>query len=256
MLCKTISKLEYINLTRQCLVVYCPVNWLRYILLNIHIQTFIYKKSLFYHMNYFCSQCKCDISEEEYLYSKDMFNTILCRKHQKSQNERQSNKDSEGLSAGESRYKEGMIKGRIAETLIEELFLSLGYNVFRYGMENTVPGIMELLKGVRGEVATNIRRMPDFVIQKDKNVFFVEVKFRASEEFSITDLPKEYPFENCYFIIVSKKHIKCITYQELINGDKISPEDRKYLGSRKEFDLDKNVIIDFCDFAVKFFSEA
>jgi len=49
--------------------------------------------------------------------------------------------------------------------VIKELFLSLGYNVFRYGMENTVPGIMELLKGVRGDVATNIRRMPDFVIQ-------------------------------------------------------------------------------------------
>jgi len=44
-----------------------------------------------------------------------------------------------------------MIKGRIAETLIEELFLSLDYNVFRYGMENTVPGIMHLLKGVRSD---------------------------------------------------------------------------------------------------------
>src|SRR3989344_9315585 len=104
----------------------------------------------------------------------------LCRVHQ-------NNKilsTSDGLSKRESRYKEGMIKGRIAETLIEELFLSLGFNVFRYGMENTVPGIMELLRGVRGDVATNIRRMPDFVIQsKDKKVFFVEVKFRANEEF-------------------------------------------------------------------------
>lgn len=36
---------------------------------------------------------------------------------------------------------------------------------------------------------------------------------------------------------------------------KITPEDRKYLGSRDEFNLDKNVIIGFCDFAVKFFSE-
>ena len=39
-------------------------------------------------------------------------------------------------------YRENMIKARIAETLIEELFLQLGYSVFRYGMENTVPGIM------------------------------------------------------------------------------------------------------------------
>jgi len=150
-----------------------------------------------------------------------------------------------------------MIKGRIAETLIEELFLSLGYNVFRYGMENTVPGIMKLLKGVRTDVAKNIRRMPDFVIQSPdkKGLFFVEVKFRKNEEFSIKDLPEGYPFRNCYFIIVSKNHIKCITYEELEKGKKITSKSHNYLGSRPEFDLKKDVIIDFCNFAVKFFKE-
>ncbi|NOQ38347.1 hypothetical protein GQ472_05665, partial [archaeon] len=150
-------------------------------------------------------------------------------------------------------YKENMIKGRIAETLIEELFLSLGYNVFRYGMENTVPGVMKLLKDVRCDVADNIRRMPDFVVQKNDQVHFVEVKFRKSEEFRFKDLPKDYPFENCYFILVSKKHIKCITYQELKAGKEITPKSKNFLGNRKEFDLDKNVIIDFCNFAIKFF---
>ena len=127
---------------------------------------------------------------------------------------------------------------------------------FRYGMENTVPGIMKLLRGVRGDVAKNIRRMPDFVIQSpDKEVFFVEVKFRKNEQFSIKDLPEDYPFTNCYFIIVSKKRIKCITYEELKDGKKISPESHNYLGSRKEFNLKKDVIIDFCNFAIKFFKE-
>jgi len=84
---------------------------------------------------------------------------------------------------------------------------------------------------------------------------FIEIKFRASEEFKKSDLPKDYPYENCYFIIVSKKHIKCITYAELIEGKEVTPTSKNYLGSRKEFDLDKDVIIDFCDFAVKFFSE-
>ena len=66
------------------------------------------------------------------------------------------NAESSGLSDKDYNYRYGMIKGRIAETLIQELFLSLGYNVFRYGMENTIPGIMELLKGVRSEVAQDI----------------------------------------------------------------------------------------------------
>lgn len=160
-----------------------------------------------------------------------------------------------GLSDKERNYRYNMIKGRIAETLIQELFLSLGYNVFRYGMENTIPGIMELLKGVRSDVAQEIKRMPDFVMQnpKTKDVYFVEVKFRANGEFKFKDLPKNYPYENAYIILVSKKHIKCITFEELQTGKEITSTSHNYLGNRKEFDLDKDVIIDFCNFAIQFF---
>lgn len=160
-----------------------------------------------------------------------------------------------GLTDKDYIYRYGMIKGRIAETLIQELFLSLNYNVFRFGMENTIPGIMELLKGVRSDVAQDIRRMPDFVIQnpKSKDVYFVEVKFRANGEFKFKDLPKDYPYTNAYIILVSKKHIKCITVVELKEGKEITPESKNFLGNRKEFDLDKDTIIDFCGFAIKFF---
>jgi hypothetical protein len=189
------------------------------------------------------------------------FNGGLCIKCYKKQNSTNNEKENivesetTGLSEKDKNYRYGMIKGRIAETLIQELFLSLEYNVFRYGMENTIPGIMELLKGVRSDVAQEIRRMPDFVIQdpKTKAVFFIEVKFRASGEFKFKDLPKNYPYENAYIILVSKKHIKCITVDELKGGKEINPTSKNYLGSRKEFDLDKDIIIDFCDFAVKFF---
>jgi len=33
----------------------------------------------------------------------------------------------------------------------------------------------------------------------------------------------------------------------------ISPSSRNYLSNHNEFDLDKQVIIEFCDFAVQFF---
>lgn len=190
------------------------------------------------------------------------FNGGLCYKCYKSQDDIESEIDeilndspTGGLTERDRTYRYNMIKGRIAETLIQELFLSLGYNVFRYGMENTIPGIIELLKGVKSEVAYEIRRMPDFVIQNPRtsDVHFVEVKFRANGSFALKDLPKDYPYGNAYFILVSKKHIKCITYKELLDGKEISPTSRNYLGYRKEFDLDKDVIIDFCDFAVQFF---
>ncbi len=207
-------------------------------------------------MKYYCSKCKVDINEKEYNWSKEHGGVALCRDCQGGYEDKVVEKkvvEKNGLDDKQSRYRESMIKGRIAETLIEELFLSLGYDVFRYGMENTVPGIMKLLRGVKGDVATNIRRMPDFVVKKGKDVFFVEIKFRANETFAKKDLPENYPFFNVYFIVVSKKHIKCITYDELMAGKEVSPKSKNYLGSRKEFDLEKDVIIDFCKFAVKFF---
>lgn len=169
--------------------------------------------------------------------------------------EMETREEAEGISDKEYNYRYGMIKGRIAETLIQELFLSLGYSVFRYGMENTIPGIMELLKGVRSDVANEIRRMPDFVVQNPKNgdVYFVEVKFRANGEFKFMDLLNGYPYRNAYIVLVSKKHIKCLTVEELEAGEEITPTSRNYLGNRKEFDLDRQTIIDFCDFAVQFF---
>lgn len=220
-------------------------------------------------MAYCCSECNAEITIAEYNFSKSRYGQPLCREHQRQHNENKitHNRESNGnnfyenendnsISNRESNYIENMIKGRIAETLIEELFLYLGYSVFRYGMENTVPGIMKLLKGVRSDVARDIRRMPDFVVQNPKtgDVFFIEVKFRKSESFKFgDDIKEDYPYENCYFVIVSKKHIKCITFQELREGKEITPTSRNYLGDRKEFELDRNVIIDFCNFAVKFF---
>ena len=70
-------------------------------------------------------------------------------------------------------------------------------------MENTIPGIMTLLKGIKSEVAEEIRRMPDFVVQnKTGEVFFVEVKFRANETFKFKDLPKDYPYYNIILKII------------------------------------------------------
>jgi hypothetical protein len=184
------------------------------------------------------------------------FNGGLCLKCYNAQKENDDEDNEEaGLDNRDWHYRYNMIKGRIAETLIQELFLSLKFNVFKYGMENTIPGIMDLLKGVRSEVANEIKRVPDFVIQDNRNsaVYFVEVKFRANETFKYSNLPKDYPYGNAYIIVVSKKHIKCLTVEELKSGKEISPTCKNYLGNRKEFDLDKDVIIDFCDFAVRFF---
>lgn len=192
---------------------------------------------------YKCVKCNADTEFENWLCTKCY---IANKKIEKEAN---------WLTKKDYNFHYNMIKGRIAETLIQELFLSLDFNVFRYGMENVIPWIMDLLKGVRWDVAEDIKRMPDFVVHNPKtnSVHFVEVKFRADEKFSITDLEHDYPYNNAYFVLVSKKHIKCITYDELKEWKEITPTSKNYLWNRKEFDLKKDVIISFCEFAVKFF---
>lgn len=166
---------------------------------------------------------------------------------------------SNGLPVEKMKFHYDTIKGRIAETLIHELFLCLGYGVFRYGMENTVPAIMASLRGMTSDTAVKIRHMPDLIVQHPvtKDVFFIEVKFRANGRFSYKDLSSknDYPYDDAYIILVSKKHIKCVTVAELKKGGEITPESKNYLGYRKEFNLDKDIIVDFCSFAIQFFKD-
>ena len=58
-------------------------------------------------------------------------------------------------------YSLNSIKGRVAETIIQELFLAHEFNVFHYGMERSVPGIAQLTRKTRGAVNDRIRSMPD-----------------------------------------------------------------------------------------------
>ena len=169
--------------------------------------------------------------------------------------EKEPEKNTVKTEKRENPWISGVIKGRIAETIVEELFRSLGFQVFSYGMENSIPGIKDLLKGVRGDVSKNIRQMPDFVIFKDNQAHFIEVKYRASGELKLRDIDKygDYPFENALFVLVTKKHIKCISYKELSEGKEITLTSQNYLGKRKEFDTDKDLIIEYCQYAVKFF---
>lgn len=154
-----------------------------------------------------------------------------------------------------AKWTPNVIKGRIAETIVEQLFISMDFQVFKYGMENSIPGITDLLKGVRGDVSKNIRQMPDFVIFKDEEAHFIEVKYRKSGKLNIKEIEKygAYPFSNALFVLVTKKHIKCISYSELKEGKEITENCRKWLGSRKEFETCQDMIKDYCKYATKFF---
>lgn len=147
------------------------------------------------------------------------------------------------------------IKGRVAETIIQELFLAHGFNVFHYGMERSIPGIAQLTRKTNGPVRDKIRSMPDFVVQDPRNhkLHFVEVKYRASGVFSIDDIKGDYPWPHAFFIVVSREHIKCLTYKQLAAGRAITPTCNNLLIVRKDLGLDRQLIVRYAQVANRFF---
>ena len=153
-------------------------------------------------------------------------------------------------------FSENAIKGRVAETIIRELFLAHKFNVFDYGMERSVPGIAELTRKTDGPVKNSISTMPDFVVQDPRNnrLHFVEVKYRSNGAFSIEDIKGDYPWPHAYFIVVSREHVKCLTYKQLAAGKAISPTCNNLLIVRKDLDLDRKLIVQFGQLAKRFFT--
>src|SRR3990167_1311736 len=76
---------------------------------------------------------------------------------------------------------ESMLKGRMAETLFEELMRQSGNIVYRFGYEAIVQNLTQLEEKFDrySEVGERIRAIPDFIVVDRKgNPEFVEVKFR------------------------------------------------------------------------------
>jgi hypothetical protein len=77
---------------------------------------------------------------------------------------------------------ENIIKGRIAEALIEELLRTSGNKVYRFGYESTLQNLVQTPAEFdrRSKNGQRVSSMPDFiVINADGSPFFVEVKFRS-----------------------------------------------------------------------------
>jgi hypothetical protein len=144
-----------------------------------------------------------------------------------------------------------IIKGRIAEAIVEDMFVHMGYKVFRYGMENTVPGFAKRYLPNKGKVAEEVRKMPDFIVVKDSKTAYIEVKYRTSGKFDFNDFYARkggYPYKSAFFILVTPKHILIQKASRLEKG-----EDFMYLNECKYFDTDKNIILRYIEFCKKFF---
>ena len=88
---------------------------------------------------------------------------------------------------------ESMLKGRMAETLFEELMKQSGNIVYRFGYESIVQNLAHLEEKFDryNEVGEKIRSIPDFIVlDKDGIPSLVEVKFRFKPELHQNDFSR------------------------------------------------------------------
>ncbi len=78
-------------------------------------------------------------------------------------------------------HTESMLKGRMAESLVEELLKGSGNKVYRFGYESIVQNLTQYGEAFDSntEVGEKIRAIPDFIVVNEYGIpEFVEVKFR------------------------------------------------------------------------------
>lgn len=79
---------------------------------------------------------------------------------------------------------EDVLKGRMAESLVNELLRACGNKVYRFGYETVLQNLTQLEQTFKKYTRTSkiIRSIPDLVVvNKQGEPFFVEVKFRKNE---------------------------------------------------------------------------
>ena len=66
------------------------------------------------------------------------------------------------------------------------------------------------------------------------------------------NLIEDYPYKNAIFVIISKKRIRAISFSDLEQGKRI-PDDGSRLEEFKTFDLDKQLVWKYRQYAESFF---
>jgi hypothetical protein len=117
-------------------------------------------------------------------------------------------------------YAEGMLKGRMAEIMVEEMLKKSGNTVYRFGYEAILQNLTQIQKSFdrHTDASERIHCIPDFIVLNDKeSPIFLEVKFRADGQLHSYDkerLRKIKEFWNAKILFIN-----CLTkpYFQLTN---------------------------------------
>ena len=141
-----------------------------------------------------------------------------------------------------------IIKGRIAESIITEMFSEMGYKVVRFGYENIMPELANKHSLIKGRVSDEIRSMPDFVVVDKKNnyAYYLEVKYRENNQFIIDP---DYLFNDAFIVLVGSNQMKIQMARKLKEGKPF-----QYLDKCHYFkNINKSIVCEYVKLLKKFF---
>jgi len=121
-----------------------------------------------------------------------------------------------------------MLKGGIAEAIVEEMLKEAGFLVYRFGYESVIQNLTQA--GVKLKKTTpgrKISNMPDFIIFKDGFAEFIEVKFRSSrpdhESRDCKELAESWPESKILFVCKTEPHFRIANICDFVDKEKKLP---------------------------------
>lgn len=122
----------------------------------------------------------------------------------------------------DANYIYNIAKGRIAESIFEELFKKLGYTVARSGQEVKFPELLNGQKLPRNNPAYSfIRELPDFIIHKGNFLRHFEIRYRTDEYLTFDKISRIY-LDSTYYVLFSPNNIYCLSPEQIkesLKGD-------------------------------------
>ena len=155
-------------------------------------------------------------------------------------------------------FASNVVKGRIAETLVEEMFKKSDYIVYRFGYEAILENLSQLRQLGRelkdSDTLDKIRSIPDFLVISPKgSVQLIEVKYSSSGTLQKSKLNKYAEFwgESRVLLVSPRKPHFSINYiKDFISTERLFPLEKDWYTK-----IDEKIIDKFSEVVKEYFKE-
>ena len=152
-------------------------------------------------------------------------------------------------------FASNVVKGRIAETLVEEMFKKSGYMVYRFGYEAVLENLSQNRRELQeSDTLDKIKSIPDFlVVSPNGSVQLIEVKYSSTSNIQKSKLNKYAEFwkeARILLVIPNKPHFLINYIENFLKTEKMFP-----LEKDRYTKIDSKIIEKFSEVVKQYFKE-